>query len=147
MNMKVYRKLNERFGLPIGRYAGEPLVGVRDERMVEPCPHCGMLSVNGTCGCEHEHDVCEKCGMMPQNVESTCECGLMEGSSTCSQCGMSEATCECGMNENDMEEVAPPGHEKMVKGLKKADAVENPWAVAWAHYNKKHPGGHGKKHR
>lgn len=100
MKKELIKKLTENFGSPIGSYAGEPLVGVRDEEMVEPCPHCGMLPVNGTCGCEHKHDVCEKCGMMPQSVESSCECGLMEGSSTCSQCGMNEATCECSMNED-----------------------------------------------
>jgi hypothetical protein len=100
MKKELIKKLTENFGSPIGSYAGEPLVGVRDEGMVEPCPHCGMLPVNGTCGCEHKHDVCEKCGMMPQSVESSCECGLMEGSSTCSQCGMNEATCECSMNED-----------------------------------------------
>lgn len=34
-------------------------------------------------------------------------------------------------------EVAPPGMEKVVKGLKKNKEIDNPWAVAWAIKNKK----------
>lgn len=34
-----------------------------------------------------------------------------------------------------MDEVSPPGREKQVKALKKT-GVKNPWAVAWASYNK-----------
>lgn len=34
-----------------------------------------------------------------------------------------------------MDEVSPPGREKQVKALKKT-GVRNPWAVAWASYNK-----------
>lgn len=37
--------------------------------------------------------------------------------------------------EYTLNEVTPPGKEKMVKGLKKVKGV-NPWAVAWADYNK-----------
>lgn len=36
-----------------------------------------------------------------------------------------------------MEKVAPPGREEQVKKLKHKD-VKNPWAVAWASYNKTH---------
>lgn len=39
---------------------------------------------------------------------------------------------------DELEEVAPPGMEKMVKGLKKSKTVDNPWAVAWARYGEKH---------
>lgn len=37
--------------------------------------------------------------------------------------------------EYSLNEVTPPGREKMIKGLKKVKGV-NPWAVAWADYNK-----------
>lgn len=33
-------------------------------------------------------------------------------------------------------EVAPPGREDQVKKLKKKSNIDNPWAVAWASYNK-----------
>ena len=33
-------------------------------------------------------------------------------------------------------EVAPPGYEKVVKGLKKNPDIDNPWAVAWSMYKK-----------
>jgi hypothetical protein len=62
---------------------------------------------------------------------------LIRESSTCNQCGavhMEEMdTCnECGY----MDEVAPPGKERMVKALKKDPDIDNPWAVAWAHKKK-----------
>lgn len=37
---------------------------------------------------------------------------------------------------DEMAEVAPPGFEKVVKGLKKNKDVDNPWAVAWSMKNK-----------
>ena len=37
--------------------------------------------------------------------------------------------------KNIKREVAPPGREKQVKALK--GKVDNPWAVAWASYNKR----------
>ena len=36
----------------------------------------------------------------------------------------------------ELDEVTPPGHERMVRALKKSKSVDNPWAVAWAHYDK-----------
>lgn len=39
-------------------------------------------------------------------------------------------------SEEEMEKVAPPGREKQVKELK--GKVKNPWAVAWASYDKAH---------
>lgn len=40
------------------------------------------------------------------------------------------------LEEEGLEEVAPPGMEDVVKKLKKDPDVDNPWAVAWAIYNK-----------
>jgi len=37
--------------------------------------------------------------------------------------------------DHQIDEVSPPGREKQVKALKKT-GVRNPWAVAWASYNK-----------
>ena len=42
------------------------------------------------------------------------------------------------MDLADLDEKAPPGREKQVKALKKAKGVDNPFAVAWASYNKSH---------
>lgn len=150
---KYDRILWERFGMPIGNMAGEPMVGVRDERedLVEVCPSCGMLPFDSGCGCDSgSAEICSGCGQMV--IDGTCGCRKVTVGSSCG-CGMSEGMCKCGMNEGrkkkKIKEVAPPGHEKMVKGLKKAQEkgdIENAYAVAWHHYNVKHSGGGGKKH-
>lgn len=41
------------------------------------------------------------------------------------------------LDEEDIEEVAPPGMEDTVKKLKKRKGVDNPYALAWSIYNKK----------
>lgn len=38
----------------------------------------------------------------------------------------------CDEGDVEVDEVAPPGGEKVIKALKKDKNVENPWAVAWA---------------
>lgn len=67
----------------------------------------------------------------------TCEaCGAMVevDSDVCHECGMMPLI----MGEEEINQVAPPGMEKVVKALKKKGDVENPWAVAWSMYKKKH---------
>lgn len=159
MKRNLSRKLLEMFGDELDPIMGSKIgdvegikkvgaVGVRDMRREDAvvCPHCGEMPIGGECGCNR--DVCPTCGQMPPKLNSSCGCGLMEAkSSTCEMCGEAADVCECGMYEGEVEEVAPPGHEKMVRGLKKASNVSNPWAVAWAHYKEKHPGGRGKRHR
>ena len=51
--------------------------------------------------------------------------------------GMRGRTVPMGaiINEEPIEEIAPPGMEDFVKSLK--GKVDNPYAVAWASYNKK----------
>lgn len=62
-------------------------------------------------------------------------CGPVEGKA-CDECGLLEAECMC------CDEVAPPGHEKQVKGIKKAikrgdlPKKSNPWAIAWSQHDK-----------
>ena len=41
--------------------------------------------------------------------------------------------------EEQMDEVAPPGREDQVKALKKVPGIDNPYAVSWASYRKSHP--------
>jgi len=43
--------LLEKFGDPIGSYAGEPLIGVRDEEEEDICEKCGLLKLDELCGC------------------------------------------------------------------------------------------------
>lgn len=62
---------------------------------------------------------------------------IVEGAETCSQCGgmmeLDEATCSnCSSMPGELDQVTPPGGEKVVKALKKDKDVENPWAVAWS---------------
>lgn len=108
------KKLQERFGDPIGSYAGDAPVGVRgiDE---DVCPACGMMFVQDACGC-----------MSEGSSEPCAECGMMEVGGACG------CTHEGPVEESDIGEVAPPGYEKVVKALKKEPGVENPWAVAWS---------------
>ena len=62
---------------------------------------------------------CDKCGFMAEGDDST--------------------TCQnCGAMPSSMVEEAPPGREKQVKALKRKKGVKNPFAVAWASYNKSH---------
>jgi hypothetical protein len=90
----IAKILQERFGDPIGSYAGDAPVGVRDE--VSVCPHCGMMPVGGRCGCS------EDCGCGAPSGE--CSCGMKtegadvtdEGLSTCDECGMLEVEGGCG---------------------------------------------------
>jgi hypothetical protein len=74
-----------------------------------------------------------------ESVGEMCKCGgedlrkLPDGFVQCKGCGRSWMP---------LDEVAPPGKEKMVKALKKQNKGKperkkvNPWAVAWAQYNK-----------
>ena len=60
-NRRLSDLILERFGDPIGDYAGNPPVGVRDESDI--CEKCGMMEVEGTCGCTHEVSEAKKKGL------------------------------------------------------------------------------------
>ena len=64
----------------------------------------------------------------------------LDESGCCDQCGtmggMDQSICQCPMDEEDLDQKAPPGGEKVVKALKKDKKVKNPWAVAWAMKNR-----------
>lgn len=60
-------------------------------------------------------------------------------SCTCPDCSRPEADEDLAhLDEEDLDQKAPPGREKQVKALKKQPGVDNPFAVAWASYNKQH---------
>lgn len=133
-NNNIAKYLYERFGDPIGSYAGDAPVGARDESGI--CAGCG--SPSGQCTCPTS-GICQTCGMMPMTGDCGCSCDLDEATEPCDECGMYEVEGSCGcthLDEIEVEEVAPPGMEKMVKALKKDPDIENPWAVAWSQYNK-----------
>lgn len=65
--------------------------------------------------------MCEKCGLMLP---------LVEGSAVYNH---EDPEHDCGM---DLNQSTPLGFEKVVKKLKKAKSVKNPWAVAWSMKNK-----------
>ena len=69
-------------------------------------------------------------GRCPKCRKVVCDC------EACEDCG--KMKCGCGMSESQ-NEVAPPGREKQVKGLKRATGIDNPYAIAWAQHKK-----HGK---
>jgi hypothetical protein len=149
--------LQEKFGDPIGSYAGDAPVGVRSveescagcgcpvDQCECPdsgtCPVCGMMPVGGECNCgglnEASAEPCSQCDML--EVDGKCECSgskMAEGEGEpCSECGMLEVGGSCGcthMSESKLQEVAPEGYEKIVKALKKNPSIDNPWAVAWS---------------
>ena len=89
-------RLQEVFGEPIGNYAGDAPVGVPSEGA--PCPDCGMMPIDGKCGCDHssgsdEGAVCSGCGMMV--VDGKCGCSH-ETAETCPHCGMLPIGGKCG---------------------------------------------------
>lgn len=56
---KMRRILQERFGDPIGSYAGEAPAGVRSVDEIdeaESCSECGYMEVEGSCGCTHQNE-------------------------------------------------------------------------------------------
>ena len=139
---KIMQTLIERFGEPIGDMTSDGQ-GVPDGTHKKDMGNRGF-------GAEFESDVCEHCGHMQTRLTEDVGC--------CEQCGMmgmgesegggrhpghaSSCTCpDCSRPErqdDDLDEKAPPGREKQVKALKKDKSIDNPWAVAWASYNKSH---------
>lgn len=122
MRTKWDKVLEERFGRPIGTYAGEPLVGVRDERedvteMIEECKKCEMMPIEDQCGCGEEK--CEGCGM----PASQCTC---QSSQVCPVCGMMPVSdgpklspsCGCGMHEGKRRGPAKKTARKILRGAK-----------------------------
>lgn len=126
--------LTEKFGDPIDDVFGTKVGDVKDIKVVgavgvrgkenpmlevDVCPGCGMMPINGQCGCE-QSEVCPTCGMMPPAIEAPCSCGMNEGLQTCGKCGMSEATCECGggMYEAEEDGPSPAVAKKILRGTK-----------------------------
>lgn len=73
-----------------------------------------------------------------KKIEECGECG-MTGNKHASWCTLARTKHEnaaCKDRDCVIDEVAPPGKEKMVKALKKQKGIDNPWAVAWAAHNK-----------
>jgi hypothetical protein len=69
-NRNIFRILQERFGDPIGDYAGDAPAGVRSDPQIR-CPVCGT----GDCECQNSMNdgpICSECGMMV--VEGACGC-------------------------------------------------------------------------
>lgn len=69
MKRSITEILVERFGDPIGSYAGNAPAGVRSIEEAT-CPECGM----DDCECDHtnEAEACTECGYM--KVEGSCGC-------------------------------------------------------------------------
>ena len=59
--------------------------------------------------------VCTQCGAMPMNMDQSHTCQI-----------------------DNVDEKAPPGGERMVQALKRDKNIDNPWAIAWAKYNKQY---------
>jgi hypothetical protein len=142
---RIYRALVERFGEPIGK-AVDAGPGVADERGGHPhkgkdpgnygwgessdcCNQCGGMM-------ELDEDCCSKCGMMDQGEAGGRHLGHAAGC-TCPDCARPEYTDRLG-EDDELDQKAPPGREKQVKALKKDKDIDNPWAVAWASYNRGH---------
>jgi hypothetical protein len=69
MKRSITDILVERFGDPIGKYAGDAPAGVRSIEEAT-CPECGMED----CECDHANEAaaCTECGYM--KVEGNCGC-------------------------------------------------------------------------
>jgi hypothetical protein len=117
------KNLVEMFGDPIGHYAGEPAVGVRNE--IDSCAECGLMPVEvdsmGSCGCgSHEESSSEICGACGLPV-AQCSC---QDSNICPMCGMMnlQPTGGCSCNEvNEAKKKKGPSKktaQKILKGTK-----------------------------
>ena len=117
------KNLVETFGEPIGSYAGEPAVGVRNE--IDSCSECGMMPVEvdsmGSCGCSsHEEPSSEICGACRMPVDQ-CTC---QDSNVCPACGMMNLQptggCSCGTVNEAKKKKGPSKKtaKKILKGTK-----------------------------
>ena len=135
-NKKITKQIQERFGDPIGSYAGDAPVGVRSVDETEGlCPDCGMLAVGGEgCGCHDEESMtCPNCGMMP--VGGACGCAdLNEGVEPCEACGMLEVEGSCGCTHVEEAEKGGPSPKtarKILRGtetFKQKEKKVSSWA-------------------
>lgn len=81
MNMKNRRTLNalirEAFGDPIGSYAGQSMIGVRDE-FPRDCG-CGMTANECECNSSsiefEQGDYCPICNSIAESIKKICTCG------------------------------------------------------------------------
>ena len=114
MLQRLADALTERFGQPINARPGRILT----------CESCdGMMQI--------DEDTCSQCGMMDRRMPEGAGPARHPGhadSCTCPDCSRPEQPA--------VDEVAPPGREKQVRALKKKRDVDNPFAVAWASYDK-----------
>ena len=117
MKTDIEAILLERFGDPIGSYAGDASVGVRSIED-HACATCGMKD----CDCDHsiledetcsaslgpckrveskEEIICSECGMMPIEGEG-CGCESPSEAEVCEECGMMSLEGEgCGCTHLD----------------------------------------------
>lgn len=151
-NKNFKKNLQEIFGDPIGSYAGDAPVGVRDERQkcnecglsTEDClcsgsfvcPDCGMMTVDGSCGCQEKTCGCGEtdghcqCDKKNSYMNEACTGGCSFGSCTCKaegvepcdQCGMMEIEGEgCGCTHLEEKKKRGPSKktaQKILKGTK-----------------------------
>ena len=95
------------------------------ERFGDPIPVTIVESPQGPLACE-------ACGRLSEEMDGD----------VCSQCGSMPPRMSQAMNHEkvdamaELDEEAPPGREDQVKALKHKKGVKNPWAVAWASYNR-----------
>jgi len=131
---KYERLLAEIFGEPLSVTDAEPIkVRVDLDKTLGVCSDCGLMPVNGRCGCPtDESGVCPRCGMMP--VDSQCGCAAMQqpktGGSGYGRGGLNQGGCMCEGKSKRLKKVTPKGYQKVVKALKKEPEVDNPWAIA-----------------
>jgi len=130
-------RLQERFGDPLGPGLDEPSVGPA------PCARCGGRLAG-------EELICDDCGLMeaelplsdiqaarrrpdPKDPRTTRDpWGRPVGRWT----GETIPREPKPAPERSIDEVTPPGRERQVRALKRQKNVDNPWAVAWASYDR-----------
>ena len=123
--------LEEAFGEPLKLAISEPIklepvkvkISLDDDPASEDevCPECGLMPVDGKCGCESseeengEVEICPSCGMQAdscqcdQEESSMCGCGMMHPSV--------EESCGCGMKEQK-QGPSPKTAKKILRGTK-----------------------------
>lgn len=125
---KFEKILSERFGDALTEHQGVPSSDKKKD-MGNRGFGSKLESLNHNC------EVCRGSGLSDVWNEET----MSYDEDACFSCrgtGYDEEGWE-DASLDELDQVAPPGDEKLVKKLKKQPGVKNPWALAWSIHNKK----------
>jgi hypothetical protein len=104
-----------------------------DQKHEQDMPPEGLKFLKEDVNYRYANDPRRSCGECIHFRSGSCEIvsGLIRSVDVCDKFEAPERGRAIVAVLVDTNEVTPPGYEKVVRGLKKAGRVTNPWAVAW----------------